>query len=188
MCDINKIAALIATACACILVAVGLCTAAAIAAGTFYGALGNGVVMGLAAGAIGGAIIAISAAIVIVGPCVQGACKGPAEVLMNWLIAVRVSLTVLLAALILGMLGTSIPFAGTPIAIALGVSALAIAITLTVVGGSLTTLDGCLKGAVSGLVSGVAVFVFVTVFVVVVVALGGAIVLATLPGVPGPFL
>ena len=184
MCDINKIAALIATACACVLVAVGLCTAAAIAAGTFYGALGNGVVIGIAAGAIGGALIAISAAIVTVGPCVQGACKGPADVLMNWLIALRISLTVLLAALIVGIFATSIPFAGTAVAIALGVSALAIAITLTVVGGSLTTLDGCLKGAVSGLVTGVAVFVFVTIFVLVVAAVGGVILLATAPGFP----
>jgi hypothetical protein len=143
MCDLNKLGGLIAAACAAVLVAIVLCAAAAVAAGTFYGALGNSVLMIAAAVSIGLALISVNVAVGTVGPCVAAPCKGLGETLQNALIGLAVGLTVLLAALIVGMFAASIPWAGTAVAIGLGVGAAAIGVALAVAAGNLRALETC---------------------------------------------
>lgn len=144
MCNLNKIGWLIAGACAGVLAAIVFCAIAAVAAGTFYGALANGVLMISAAVAIGLALVSINIAIQSVGPCTINPCKAPGTALQNSFIAVAIALTVLLAALILGIFAASIPWAGVAVAIGLGVGAAALAIALTVAQRNLTALELCM--------------------------------------------
>lgn len=144
MCDLNRIGGLIAAASAAVLVAITLCAAAAIAAGTFWGAFGNGVLMTAAAVSIGLALVAINVAIQSVGPCTFPPCSAPGKTLQNALIGLGVGLTVLLAALIVGIVGTSVPWAGVAVAIGLGVGAVAVGISLGVAGSNLGALQTCL--------------------------------------------
>lgn len=144
MCDLNKIGALIAAASAAVLVSVVICATAAIAAGTFWGAFGNSVAMAIAAASIAVALVSINLAIQSIGPCTSSTCKGLGDTVRSGLIALGVALTVLLAAMILGIVGTSIPWAGTAVAIGLGVGAVAVGVSLVVVGNNLKPLETCL--------------------------------------------
>jgi hypothetical protein len=143
MCDLDRIGWLIAGAAAGTLAAIVLCAIAAIAAGTFYGALGNGALMIAASVAIGLALVSVNVAIQSMGPCVAGACRVLADQLLNALIAAGIALTVLLAALILGIFAASIPWAGTAVAIGLGLGAAALAISFLVIGSKLGDLGVC---------------------------------------------
>lgn len=174
MCDLNRIGGLIAAACAAVLVAAALSAVAAIAAGTFYGALGNSALMIAAAVAIGLALVSINLAIQSVGPCTSGPCKGPAETLQNALIALALGLTVLLAAFIVGIFAASIPWAGVAVAIALGVGAAAIGIALGVAGSNLAALETCRRTPPSTGVGAAKVLVAIT--LIALVMLSGGIV------------
>jgi hypothetical protein len=174
MCDLNKIGGLIAAACAAVLVATVLCAAAAVAAGTFYGALGNSALMIAAAVAIGLALVSINVAIQSVGPCTLNPCKAPGETLQNALIALAIGLTVLLAALILGIFAASIPWAGTAVAIGLGIGAAAIGIALIVAGSNLRALETCL-GTARSVGVGVATALVVITVIALVIVTGGVV-------------
>lgn len=177
MCDLNKIGALIAAACAAVLVAAVLSAAAATAAGTFYGALGNSVLMIAAAAAIGLALVSINVAIQSVGPCVSGPCKAPADTLQKALIAVALGLTILLAAFIVGIFAASIPWAGVAVAIGLGVGAAAVGISLLVARSNLVALEACRNAPPSAGVGAANVLVMITVVALVIlsggISLGG---------------
>ena len=175
MCDLNKIGALIAAAGIALLVAIGLFTAAAFAAGTFYGAFGNGVLMTLAAISVGVALASINLAIGSIGQCSVGSCKSMADTIQNALIACAIALTVLLAAVILGVFGTSIPWAGTAVAIALGVAGLAIAISFIVISNQLPALDLCLRAAPTPAVTVAKVVLWIAVVVLVLIAIGATV-------------
>src|SRR5205823_1804987 len=88
--------------------------------------------------------------------------------LQSALIALGIGLTVLLAALILAIVGASIPWAGTAVAIGLGVGAAAIGIALIVAGNNLAPLAGCRGALASQIIPVTAAIVNVTVIVLAV--------------------
>jgi len=146
MCDITTVASLIAAASIAVTAAVVLFAIAAINAGTFWGAFANSVLMIAAAVLLGTAIASLGAANAAVSGCANGGCAGPTAILQEAIIAATTGLTVLLAATIVGTVGTSIPWAGVVIAIALVVGGLACSAGLWILGLSISSLDTCLRG------------------------------------------
>jgi len=130
-----------------VIAAVALYAIAALNAGTFWGAFLNTALMIPAAVLLGTAIASLGAANAALSGCANGACAGPTAVLQEALIAATTGLTVLLAATIAGIIGTSIPWVGVAIAVALVVGGLACSVGLYIVAFNIESLDTCLRGA-----------------------------------------
>jgi hypothetical protein len=143
MCNIGAIAALIASASIALIAAIVAFGVAAVNAGTFWGAFGNSIPMGIAAALIGVAFGAINAAAALMSPCRNGPCKALADRLFTALASLATALAVLLAAVIVGMFGASIPYAGIAVAIALAAGGVACSITLGFISNELSALDSC---------------------------------------------
>jgi hypothetical protein len=146
MCDLNKIGSFLSAAALALIAAGVFFGIAAVAAGTFYGALGNGALMAAAAVSVGLALAAVNSAIALLSPCRAGRCAGAADAVFAALVTLASSLGVLLAAVIVGAFGASIPYAGTAVAIALTVGGLVAAGALFYVANALLpALDTCMS-------------------------------------------
>jgi hypothetical protein len=143
MCNIGAIAAFIASASIALIGAAVAFAIAAVNAGTFWGAFGNAVPMGIAGVFVGLALGAVSAAAALVSPCRVGPCKVAADNLFTALLALDTALTILLAAGIAGVIPGSIPYVGVAVAIALAAGAVACSITLGIISTQLDALDRC---------------------------------------------
>lgn len=143
MCNIEAIAALIASASVALIAAIVAFGVAAVNAGTFWGAFGNSIPIGISVALIAVALAATNAAAAQASSCRTGPCKALADRLFNALAALGIALAVLLAAVILGIFGSSIPYAGTIVAIALAAGAIACSISLGFISAEIEALDTC---------------------------------------------
>jgi len=133
MCNITGIAALVSFG------------VAAVAAGTFWGAFGNSIPMGIAAGLIGGALAAVGVAIPQLSSCRIGRCKAAADTLFYALVGANGGLAVLLGAVIAGMFFASIPWIGVAVVLGLVAGGLACAISLGFISSTVGALATCLS-------------------------------------------
>jgi len=146
-CNTTTIGVLIASASLAIVGAVVALAVAAINAGTFWGAFGNAIPVGIAAGLVAVALAAVNgAAAYVTSSCRTGSCKAQGDALFANLLALGTALAVLLAAVIVEAFGASIPWAGVAVAVALGVAALACGISLVALGPAINALETCVVG------------------------------------------
>lgn len=180
MCDMNKIGGFLAAAAAAVIIAVALFATAAVLAGSYWTAFGNTAVMAAAAISIGAALALVNASIGALGSC-SGSCGVQAAQLRTALIGAATSLTVLLAATILGIFGASIPWAGIAVAVGLSVGGVACGISLGVAAFKVRDLGGCLGGAALPVANGAAAITFIA-----AIAIGILGAFALLSGSPTP--
>lgn len=144
MCDLNKIASLLIAATIPLAIVVALAGTAAALATNWYTSGGAGVVMAIAASLVGTAAGFVNGALIEAVKCQAAPCKAQADRVVAALLALSISLSALLTACIVAIFGSSIPYAGIAVSVAIGVAGATAGIALALVSGTyLPDLDVC---------------------------------------------